>query len=59
MTVIGTVIGLDSPDARRLELVGGKGANLAELIAAGFAVPRGFCVSTAAYHAAAEAARIA
>jgi pyruvate,water dikinase len=30
-------------------LVGGKGANLGELIRAGFQVPEGFCVTTAAY----------
>src|SRR2546428_10597196 len=30
-------------------LVGGKGANLAQLVQAGFPVPDGFCVTTAAY----------
>lgn len=35
-----------------LPLVGGKAANLGELIAAGFPVPDGFCVGTAAYRAA-------
>ena len=35
------------PDA--LAEVGGKGANLAVLTAAGFAVPPGFCVTTGAY----------
>jgi len=29
--------------------VGGKGANLAALTAAGFAVPTGFCITTQAY----------
>ncbi len=53
-----TVIGLDSPDARRLDVVGGKTANLAELTAAGFAVPPAFCVTTAAYRDAAAAAGI-
>ncbi|HZG89866.1 MAG TPA: PEP/pyruvate-binding domain-containing protein [Pseudonocardia sp.] len=53
-----TVIDLDSPDARRPELVGGKAANLAELRAAGFAVPAGFCVPTDAYRAVARAARL-
>jgi pyruvate,water dikinase len=53
-----TVIGLDSPDARRLDVVGGKAANLAELTAAGFAVPRAFCVTTAAYREAAATAGI-
>src|SRR4051794_18502386 len=51
-----TVIGLDSPRARRLELVGGKATNLAELRAAGFDVPAGFCVTTDAYRAVAGAA---
>src|SRR4051795_6134479 len=51
-----TVIGLDNPRARRLELVGGKATNLAELRAAGFDVPAGFCVTTDAYRAAAGAA---
>ena len=50
------VIGLDDPAARLLPLVGGKGANLAELIAAGFPVPDGFCVGTAGYREAATAA---
>ena len=30
-------------------LVGGKGANLARMVRAGFPVPDGFCVTTAAY----------
>ncbi|MEK6438523.1 PEP/pyruvate-binding domain-containing protein [Pseudonocardia sp. T1-2H] len=51
-----TVLDLDSPDARHLGLVGGKAANLAELRAAGFDVPAGFCVATEAYRRAADAA---
>jgi phosphohistidine swiveling domain-containing protein len=51
-----TVLDLDSPDARHLGLVGGKAANLAELRAAGFDVPAGFCVATDAYRRAADAA---
>ncbi|MCO1655742.1 PEP/pyruvate-binding domain-containing protein [Pseudonocardia humida] len=51
-----TVVGLDSPAARSPELVGGKAANLAELLSAGFAVPTGFCVVTDAYREAACAA---
>lgn len=41
-------------DLRRtdLPLAGGKGANLGELVAAGFAVPPGFVVTTDAYRAA-------
>ncbi|MFI7123911.1 PEP/pyruvate-binding domain-containing protein [Amycolatopsis sp. NPDC049868] len=31
------------------DLVGGKAANLAEMISAGFPVPQGFCITTAAY----------
>jgi phosphoenolpyruvate synthase/pyruvate phosphate dikinase len=45
-TTQSAIIGLDDPAARQLPLVGGKGANLAELIAAGFPVPGGFCVDT-------------
>ncbi len=50
-----SVIGLDHPGAGELALVGGKAANLAALIAAGFAVPDGFCVATTAYAEAAAA----
>lgn len=39
---------LDAPEAT-LELVGGKGASLARLAAAGLPVPRGFHLTTAAY----------
>ena len=35
--------------ATDLPLVGGKGANLGELIYAGFPVPPGFCLTTAAF----------
>jgi rifampicin phosphotransferase len=45
------VLGLDHADATRHDLVGGKGANLAKLTAAGFRVPPGFCVTTAGYAA--------
>ncbi|HEX5369223.1 MAG TPA: PEP/pyruvate-binding domain-containing protein, partial [Dehalococcoidia bacterium] len=31
------------------ETVGGKGASLSEMIASGFRVPDGFCVTAAAY----------
>ena len=44
------ILQLDSADAT-LARVGGKGANLAELARAGFAVPPGFLVTTDAYHA--------
>src|SRR5262249_25674165 len=39
-----------------LSVVGGKAANLGELIRAGFPVPLGFCVTTAAYQRVAAAA---
>ncbi len=42
------ILSLDSPDAT-LERVGGKGASLARLAAAGLAVPPGFHVTTHAY----------
>src|SRR5215467_11838120 len=40
---------LGEVDGTRLPEVGGKGANLGELTRAGFPVPAGFCVTTAAY----------
>jgi pyruvate,water dikinase len=42
-------LSFDEVDGSRLNEVGGKGANLGELTRAGFPVPRGFCVTTAAY----------
>jgi rifampicin phosphotransferase len=44
------VLSLTSPNAD-LETVGGKGAALARMAAAGLPVPKGFYVTTAAYHA--------
>src|SRR3954453_10821346 len=38
-------------DRGSLPLVGGKGANLGEMARAGFPVPPGFCVTTAAFDA--------
>ncbi|MBM4321404.1 MAG: hypothetical protein FJ125_16055, partial [Deltaproteobacteria bacterium] len=35
--------------ARAVELLGGKGANLYRLAGEGFPIPRGFCLTTAAY----------
>ena len=49
---LGSLRASDGPTA------GGKGANLGELIAAGFPVPEGFVLTTEAYAHAAEAARI-
>jgi len=42
---------LDEVGATDLALVGGKGANLGELVAAGIPVPMAFCVTTQAYRA--------
>ncbi|MFC4138245.1 MULTISPECIES: PEP/pyruvate-binding domain-containing protein [unclassified Microbacterium] len=47
------VVGLD--EARGLSVVGGKGANLGEMLRAGLPVPGGFVVTTDAYAAATEA----
>src|SRR5213078_2082268 len=41
-----------------LPLVGGKAAQLGELIRAGFAVPAGFCVTTTAYARVAASAEL-
>jgi pyruvate,water dikinase len=43
------VVPLDTLDRTSLPAVGGKAANLGELIQAGFAVPTGFCITTVAY----------
>jgi pyruvate,water dikinase len=43
------VLALDAVDRTALPVAGGKGANLGELIRAGFPVPSGFVVTTAAY----------
>ena len=53
---VGIVIDLASADAGMVPDVGGKAANLGVLLAAGFPVPDGFCVRTAAYRQAATAA---
>jgi rifampicin phosphotransferase len=46
---VALVLPLNTLDRTLLPLVGGKAANLGELIHAGFTVPTGFCVTTAAY----------
>ena len=46
---------LSLEESRDVRLVGGKAAGLAMLIAAGFAVPRGICVTTALYNLGLEA----
>ncbi|MBA2288328.1 MAG: phosphoenolpyruvate synthase [Ktedonobacteraceae bacterium] len=43
------ILPLSTIDASMPALVGGKAANLGELVHAGFAVPDGFCVTTEAY----------
>ncbi|MGH3935527.1 MAG: PEP/pyruvate-binding domain-containing protein, partial [Pseudonocardiaceae bacterium] len=48
------VLDLGCLDAQLLAVVGGKAANLGELIRAGFPVPPGFCLTTAAYQQVAE-----
>src|SRR5512132_3290208 len=53
------IVALDHVDAGALPLVGGKAANLGELIAAGLPVPAGFCVTTEAYRDVAAAAALA
>src|SRR4029078_10250735 len=52
------VVSLADIRASDTEVAGGKGANLGELIAAGFPVPDGFVLGTAAYRAAARAAKV-
>ena len=43
------ILQLDSPQATELSLTGGKARGLARLIQAGFRVPPGYVVTTAAY----------
>lgn len=43
------VLDLGTVNAQLLPVVGGKAANLGELIRAGFPVPAGFCITTRAY----------
>jgi phosphohistidine swiveling domain-containing protein len=44
-----SIIGFDDPSAVELAFAGGKGANLARLVQAGFDVPGGFLITTGAY----------
>jgi rifampicin phosphotransferase len=46
---VGRVVALADVDAGCVTLVGGKAANLGEMIKAGERVPDGFCITTAAY----------
>src|SRR5919205_871590 len=50
------VLPLDNIDRAMLPVVGGKAANLGELVRAGLPVPPGFCVTTAAYELVSEGA---
>ncbi|MDR6414354.1 pyruvate,water dikinase [Pseudarthrobacter sulfonivorans] len=43
------ILGLEAVSAAMVPLVGGKAANLGELLSAGMPVPDGFCLTTAAY----------
>ena len=52
------VLPLTNADQGSLQLVGGKGANLGEMIRAGFPVPAGFCITTVAYARVATEAQI-
>jgi pyruvate,water dikinase len=45
------LIPLDAPGVPDDQIVGGKAAKLAQLMRAGFTVPRGFCLTTWAYEA--------
>src|SRR6266851_3875455 len=53
------VVPLETLDRTSLPVAGGKAANLGTLIRAGFAVPAGFCVTTAAYERVAARAGVA
>ena len=52
------IVPLGDLTARDIPVAGGKGANLGELIRAGFAVPDGFVITTEAFRVAAGAAGI-
>src|ERR1700726_2266505 len=43
------VVGLEHLNGKQIPIAGGKAANLGELLQAGFSVPAGFCITTAAY----------
>src|SRR5712664_1059541 len=52
------VVPLSALGARDLAVAGGKGANLGELMRAGFPVPDGFVITTEVYARAASAAGV-
>jgi rifampicin phosphotransferase len=55
---VALVFPLSELDHTLLPVVGGKAANLGELIHAGFSVPPGFCVTTAVYAMVSESAAL-
>ncbi len=55
---IAPIFPLSELDRTLLPVVGGKAANLGELIHAGFSVPPGFCVTTAVYAMVSESAAL-
>src|SRR5215470_450338 len=58
MSEVKLVLDLAELDGSMLALVGGKAANLGELIRAGLPAPPGVCVTTEAYHRVAASAAI-
>ncbi len=46
---VNIILPLAAIDRTLLPIVGGKGANLGEMVSAGLPVPPGFCITTAAY----------
>jgi pyruvate,water dikinase len=57
-TALPAILRLDEVGANDVASVGGKGANLGELLCAGFPVPAGFVVTASAYLAVMEAAGV-
>src|SRR4051812_20839667 len=53
---VGLILPFDAVDRAMVPIVGGKAANLGELIRAGLPVPAGFCVTTTAYDLVAKTA---
>ncbi|MGL6199213.1 MAG: PEP/pyruvate-binding domain-containing protein [Lachnospiraceae bacterium] len=53
------IVNLSEVNSGSINEVGGKGANLGEMIKAGFAVPEGFCITSSAYNAFIQANQLA
>src|SRR5690349_11755390 len=53
------ILWLDQVSKVDISLVGSKGANLGEMLRAGFSVPRAFCITTSAYRKQVEQTPIA